>query len=242
LAGGERIEAPVVAASCDPKHLFLNLLAPGVIPYRLEHRIRMFRTRGTTAQLLLALDTPVRFACRPEANGIAFARTGGSLTRLEKAFDAVKYRTFSETPALEVHVPTVAAPDLAPAGHSVMSVLIHFAPYDLEAGWDEAQKERLGNRVVEILETHVPGLKSTIVSGQILSPRDLEERYGITGGHIHHGEHSLDQLLMRPAPECSEYRTPVPGLFLCGAGSHPGGGLTCGPGALAASSILAAAG
>ncbi len=240
LAGGERIEARVVAASCDPKHLFLDLLPPGAIAHRLEHRIRKFRARGTTAQLLLALAAPVRFACRPEADGIAFARAASSLTHLERAFDAVKYRAFSDAPALDIHVPTVETPGLAPAGHSVLSALIHFAPHDLRAGWDEAQKERLGDRVVEILESHAPGLKSAIVSGQLLSPRDLEERYGITGGHIHHGEHSLDQLLIRPAPECAEYRTPVPGLFLCGSGSHPGGGLTCGPGALAAASILAA--
>ncbi len=239
IAGGEELAAKVVAASCEPKRALLGLLPSGSIRSRLAHRLRKYRTRGTTAQVLLALESPLRFACRKDRD-IEFARTGNDLTQIEQAFDAVKYGRCSPKPVLEIHVPTVSSPDLAPNGHCVASLLVHFAPYDLDPGWDEGEKERLGDRVVEILEAHAPGLSSAIKGRQVLAPVDLEERYGLTGGQIHHGEHCMDQLLIRPAPECAGYRTPVPGLFLCGGGTHPGGGLTCRPGALAASVILKA--
>jgi phytoene dehydrogenase-like protein len=237
IAGGEELSARVVAASCEPKRVLLGLLPSGSIQSRLEHRMRKYRTRGTTAQVLLALGSPLRFACRKDRD-IELARTGNDLTQIEKAFDAVKYGKCSPTPVLEIHVPTVSSPDLAPKGHGVASLLVHFAPYDLDPGWDEGERERLGDRAVEVLEGHAPGLSSAIKGRRILGPVDLEERYALTEGHVHHGEHSVDQLLIRPAPECSGYRTPVPGLFLCGGGTHPGGGLTCRPGSLAASAIL----
>ncbi|HEY3174241.1 MAG TPA: NAD(P)/FAD-dependent oxidoreductase [Candidatus Polarisedimenticolia bacterium] len=237
LSGGAVVSATVVAASCDPKQVLLKLLAPGTIPYRLEHRMEGFRARGTTAQVLLAVKGPVRFAGATD-DQVEFARTGGSLVEIERAFDAVKYRRASQTPILDIHVPTVSRPELAPTGGSVVSILVHFAPYDLEGGWDDLQRRALGDRVVAILETQAPGVTAGIVRGEVLSPADIETRYGVTGGQIHHGEHALDQILIRPAPECVGYRTPVPGLYLCGGGSHPGGGLTCQPGTLAARAIL----
>jgi phytoene dehydrogenase-like protein len=120
----------------------------------------------------------------------------------------------------------------------VASILVHFAAYDLDPAWDDGQRARLGDNVVSILEEHAPGLSSSIVARKVIAPPDIEARYGVTGGHIHHGEHCLDQILIRPTPECHAYRTPIRGLFLCGSGSYPGGGLTCAPGALAASAIL----
>jgi len=150
----------------------------------------------------------------------------------------VKYRRVSETPVLEIHVPTVADPTLAPPGRAVLSVLVHFAPYDLAQGWTDEARDRLGDRVVEILERHAPGIGSTVLARRVLSPADLEARYGLWGGHLHHGEHALDQILIRPIPECAGYKTPVPGLYLCGSGAYPGGGLTCAPGALAAAAVL----
>ena len=238
LGSGEEIRAPVVAASCDPKQLFLRLISAGGITHRLEQRIRKFRTRGTTAQILLALDGPLEFASRP-GEPVEFARVATELDEIERAFDAVKYRTLPERPVLEVHVPTVSAPELAPPGHAVVSILAHFVPHTLESGWSDADRDRLLAGVQGVLEEHAPGLGSRVVAHRVLAPENLESRYGTTGGHAHHGEHATDQLLVRPAPECVGHRTPVPGLYLCGSGSHPGGGLTCAPGALAASAILA---
>ena len=237
LDSGEEVRARMVAASCDPSQVFLHLLPPGVIPSTLEHQVSKLRTQGTTAQVVLAVQGPVRFAGAPEASW-EFARLCGSIEALERAFDPVKYRALPERPALDVHVPTEVDADLAPAGDSVVSVLAHFVPYDLEGGWDDTARSRLAKGIVEQLEEHVPGLSRRIVGTQVSCPVDLESRYGMTGGNIHHIDHALDQRLLRPAPGCCRYETPVRGLVLCGSGSHPGGGLTCAPGAMAASVLL----
>ena len=239
LDGGEQIDAAVVAASCDPRRTFLYLIPGRDITPKLEHRIQSFRMRGTTAKVNLALNAPLRFACRPDLE-IEYARTGERMDDLERAFDAVKYGRFSERPILDIYVPTAASPDLAPDGHSVASILVHFVPDDLRdtrQGWTKKQREKLVKTVIDTLEQYAPGTRQSIVARDVLAPPDLEERYGITHGHIHHGEHALDQLLVRPCPECARYRTPIEGLYLCGSGSPPGGGLTCAPGALAASAM-----
>lgn len=234
--GSEAFDAPIVAAACDPKRAMLDLLPLGSLSHRTEHRLSTVRMKGTTAWVHLAVDGRVRFAARPD-DDIEHARTGSHVDDVERAFDAIKYRQRSPTPILDVHVPTVGNPDLAPAGKSVITVAVHFAPYDLEGGWTEAATAALGERVIELLGTHVPGLADAIVGRAVRTPVDIEARYGLTGGHVHHGEHALDQILIRPIPECVGYRTPVPGLWLCGSGVHPGGGLTCAPGALAAAAI-----
>jgi phytoene dehydrogenase-like protein len=128
---------------------------------------------------------------------------------------------------------------LAPSGHHVVSILVHYAAYDLEGGWTRERTRELGSRVVETLCRVCPSVGERIVGAEVLSPADIEKRYGLTNGHIFHGEPTPDQLLfMRPTIECSRYATPIPGLFLCGSGSHPGGGITCGPGYLGAKAIL----
>ena len=236
LDGGEEIASKVVAASCDPKTAFA-MLPEGAVPFPLRRHIADYRMRGSTAQVLLALNKPLRFACR-EDEDIARARTGRDMNELERAFDAIKYRRFSERPILDIFVPSVESPDIAPAGHAVVSMLVHYAPRDLDGGWNDEQRRQLGDAAVAALQAHAPGVKETIVSGQVLTPEDIEQRYGIAGGHIFHGECALDQILVRPTPECSGHATPVPGFYLCGGGTHPGGGLTCAPGALAAARIL----
>ncbi len=233
LEGGEEIAARTVAASCDPKRLFLDLLPQTAFSSRLAERIRCFRTRGTTAQVLLALARPPRFAARPD-DPVELARSGACLDDLERAFDAVKYRGIAERPVLDVLV----ARALAPAGAAALSVLVHFVPYDLAGGTADGQRERLAESVVARLERYAPGVASAVVGRTVLLPVDLESRYALTGGQLHQGEHALDQLLVRPAPECARYQTPVRGLYLCGSGAHPGGGLTCRPGSLAAAAIL----
>jgi len=233
LAGGEDIDAAVVVSSCDPKTTFLQLLAPNAVAPKLEARIRSWRTRGTTAKVHLALDKQLEFGCRP-GEVFEYARTGEELDELERAFDPVKYRTRPDSPQLDVFVPSVSRPELAPDGHAMVSIMAHFVPYDYDAGWSDDEREKLGDAVVAALESYAPGVTQSIVAREVLTPLDIERRYGVTGGHIYHGEHGLDQVAVRPTPETSRYATPIDGLFLCGAGSHPGGGVTCAPGALAA--------
>ena len=237
LEDGEVVEAAKVVATCHPSHLFLDLIAPRFLPFEFQQNVERYRSRGTAAKIDLALSSYPEFSCRPDAKA-EIIRTGETLDDLERAFDPVKYRRFSERPVLDVWVPTVESSALAPDGHHVFSIAVHFAPYELEGGWSEASKEELYEAAVDVLAAYVPGLRQAVVGRRILSPADLEERYGVSGGHLHHGEHSTDQLLARPTPECVRYRTPFPGLFICGSGSHPGGGITCAPGGLAARSIV----
>ena len=174
-------------------------------------------------------------------NGISaleYYRTGNSFDEMERAFDPAKYGRFSEEPVLDIHVPTVSYSDLAPSGHSVVSVLVHYAPYHLKEGWNESTRKKLLDTVIQTLERYSPQLSSSIVSAQVLTPADLEAQYALTNGHIFHGEHAVDQLITRPFPSCAGYATPIEGLFICGSGSHPGGGITGLPGYLGALTVL----
>ncbi len=238
--GGEPLRAPLVLATCDPRQTLLKLLPASAISGSLAGEIASFRARGTTAKIHLGLAAYPEIASRP---GEVFERlrlAGDSVEDLERASDAAKYGRISERPWLEVSFPSVADPSLAPAGHHVASILVHWAPYDLGGGWDAAATSRLYELALERLAEHLPSLRQSIVASEVLTPEDLEAVFGLTGGHLHHGEHALDQLLVRPAPCCARYDTPVRGLFLGGSGSHPGGGVTSAPGALAAKRALEA--
>lgn len=238
LTGGETIDADIVVAACDPKHALLQLVAAHAIGPTLEHRIASWRSDGTTAKLDLALDTPLRFDCRPDLE-VVHARTGDTIDDMERAFDASKYGRFPDVPNLDVHVPSVSSADLAPDGHCVVSITAHFVPYDRRGGWTDDARAGLERAIMDALERHVTGLRDHVVAAELLTPVDIERRYGTTGGHVYHGDHALDQLLVRPCPECARYATPIRGLYLAGSGSHPGGGLTCAPGALAAGAVRA---
>jgi phytoene dehydrogenase-like protein len=237
LSDGETIDAGVVAASCDPKQVFLKLLSPSVVAPKLNHQIDSLRCSGTTAKVDLALRGPLRFACREDLE-VEHARICTTIDDMERAFDETKYGRCSRYPVLDVYVPTVSTSGLAPDDQHVVSILAHFAPYDLGSGWTDTDRETLGDTVVATLGRYAPELSKQIIARQVLSPVDIEQRYGVTGGHIHHVEHALDQMLVRPVPQCARYATPLGGLYLCGSGSHPGGGLTGAPGALAAAAVL----
>jgi phytoene dehydrogenase-like protein len=236
--GDDVIEASVVASACDTKQTLLSLLSPVEISETLTHRIGTLRSRGTAAKVNIALDARVELAGRP-GELVELVRTGGTIDELEKAFDPVKFDRYAERPMLEIYMPCATDASCAPDGHSVLSVLVHFVPYRLEDGWHYRERERLGDVVVESLSEYAPRIKDCIEFVEVLTPVEIEARYGATEGHIYNGEHALDQLLIRPTPECARYRTPIEGLYLCGSGSYPGGGLTCAPGALGASAILA---
>jgi phytoene dehydrogenase-like protein len=238
LEGGRFVEAPLVVATCDPKRALLDLIEPGTLPLDVEEQVASIRMRGSTAKVNLALDGQISFRDR-EGERHARAVVSDHLDEIERAFDAAKYRACSERPHLEVSIPSVNDASLAPAGKDVVSILAHAAPYHVEGGWSREASERFADAVVEMLEGVAPGTRGRIVAREVLSPADLEDRYGLTGGHIHHGEHALDQLLfMRPTSKLARYKTPIEGLYLGGSGSHPGGGVTCQPGALAAEAIL----
>lgn len=234
IQGGEEIFSQKVASSCTPQETFLNLFEDMELEYEFDFWIRKIRSRGTTAKINLAVNDKVLL----NGNETEYARTGNSIDEMEKAFDPVKYREVTDSPFLDIYLPTISNPSLAPDGHSVVSILAHQVPYDFDKQWNEESKNKLYRDILNQLEIYSPQISEKVVGSEILSPRDLEERYSLTNGHIFHGEHFVDQLITRPVPSCANYRTPVEGLYLCGSGSHPGGGITCAPGSLAAKEIL----
>jgi phytoene dehydrogenase-like protein len=233
LASGEDLEAGAVVATCDPKRTFLELIAPGTLPIRIEEEYERIRMRGTAAKIHLALDGALEVAARPGERFEHLRIGGGHVDDLERAFDAVKYAQVSTSPHLEVRVPTVADPSLAPAGHEVVSILASYAPHHVLGGWTAERSAALLESVLATLERHAPQVRQRLVAAEVLTPADLESRYALTGGQLHHGEPALDQLLvLRPTPSAARYATSVAGLYLCGSGSHGGGGVNCVPGSL----------
>jgi len=238
LDDGAVIEAAAVSASCNPKTVLLDLLPVEALTHITEHRISNFRTYGTTAHLLLAVDGPVSFQGESAYQDMRHLRIAPTLNHVEKAFDAIKYDNFSDEPVLDIVVPTIDNPGLAPDGKSVVSVLVGYAPFNLERGWSDSAKNTLTKNAIDTISRYVPGIEQKLIATKLSTPVDLEDDYGLTGGHLHHGEPGLDQILIRPIPECFNYETPVPGLTLCGSGTHPGGTVSCMAGALAAHEIL----
>lgn len=226
LEDGGTIEARAVLGAIDPRQLFLSLVGPAALPPTFVERIRHYRARGVTAKINLALSSPPRLA-RAEAPFPARLLVAPGLEYLERAHDDAKYGRVSESPWLELAVPTFADASLAPAGGHVMSICVHVAPRDLrQATWPEAGEDCY-RAAMRALEPVVPGLDALVVGREIITPADLEQRWGLSGGHIFHGEPAMDQTwVARPLLGWSRYATPVTGLFAGGAGTHPGGGLT----------------
>lgn len=237
-ASGETIGAKIVASNADPKRTFLHLVDPAELSPEFLLQVRNYEMNGAVARVNLALDGAPRLAGDAEDLPPHF-RIAPSLEYIERAYDDAKYGSASAEPFLDVVVPTVVDPTLAPSGKHVMSALVQYAPYNLRRGsWDK-DRDKLGDRVLALLEDYLPGLERMVVARQVLTPADLESAFGLTEGHIYHGEMTLDQLyVLRPVPGWSQYRTPVDGLYLCGSGAHPGGGITGAPGYNAARQIL----
>ena len=225
LESGETIPAESVISNADPKTTFLALLGPEYLDTDFVRRIDHFRSKGLVAKVHLALDAAPRF------NGVDAAGLAGrllvspSLEYLELAFNPSKYREVPANPVLEITVPSIKDPSLAPAGKHVMSINVMFVPYELGADAAGARAQLLSN-VLATLERYAPGVRDRITASQVLTPRDLEREFGMAGGHWHHGALAFDQFFVtRPVPGAAGYSTPMPGLYLCGAGSHPGGGV-----------------
>ena len=242
LSDGEEIDAPIVASNLTPHVTFLDLIDSRELPSDLLQGIRNFRSEGTSCKINLALSGLPSFRALPGAPGPQHRATMHicpSIDYVERAWDDAKYGRPSQSPLLELTVPTMYDPTLAPAGRHIMGIFLQYAPYTLrERTWDE-EREPFANRVFALIEEYAPGFKSLIVDKQVLTPLDLERRFGLTGGNIFHGEMSLDQMfVMRPLPSCARYRTPIRGLYLCGSGVHPGGGVMGAPGYNAAREML----
>jgi phytoene dehydrogenase-like protein len=225
LETGEEIRARSVVSSTDPKTTFLGLLGSEHLDAGFVRRIVHLRSRGLTAKLHLALDGPPQFA------GLEAAALRGRLLwapspqHIERAYNHAKYGEFSASPILEITVPTMADAALAPPGKHVLSAVVQYAPYALSGGW-AAGRQRFTELLIDTLATLAPGLRSQVVHAELLTPADIEAQFRITGGHWHHAELALDQFFMlRPVPGIAQYRAPVGGLYLCGAGCHPGGGV-----------------
>jgi phytoene dehydrogenase-like protein len=230
LVSGEILLAPVVLSNADPKRTFLRLVDPSDLPRDFLDHIRHFQTEGVVARVNLALDA---LPALPSTEGTPAAhwRIAPSLEYLERAYDDAKYGAVSDAPFLDLVIPSVVDPELAPPGKHVMSVLVQYAPYHRRKGDWDSEREVFGDRVLDQLDHWMPGLRRLVVGREVLTPVDLEKRFGLTDGHIYHGEMTMNQqLVLRPAPGYSRYRTPIAGLYLCGSGAHPGGGVTGAPG------------
>lgn len=244
LKDGEEIAAEAIVSGVDPKRTFFHLIDPSQLDPVFANRIKNFRAKGNVAKVNLALGGLPVFSAL-EANERALRSLSGrihigpDIDYLERAFDDSKYGELSRAPYLDVTIPTILDPSLAPDGKHVLSAYVQFSPYKLKEGNWNSQRRELGLRVINTFAAYAPNLSSLVEGMQIITPEDLETCYGFTGGHIFHGELALDQLFtMRPVLDWARYKTPIRGLFLCGSGTHPGNGLTGASGANAAREII----
>ena len=239
LKDGNEIDADIVISGVDPKSTFMCLVGPKKLEYDFVHKIKNIRTRGNASKVHLALST------LPKFNGVNKEDLGQriiispSMEYLEQAFDFTKYQTCSNNLPMEIVIPTIYDQSLAPNGHHVLSAIVNYTPRTLDGGWAR-EKENILENVINTLNQYAPGIKEKILHSELLSPEDIENEYGATGGQWHHGELTFDQFLMlRPASGIAQYHTPIDSLYLCGAGSHPGGGLMGLAGKNAATEIIA---
>jgi phytoene dehydrogenase-like protein len=228
VAGGQEIAADVVLSAVDPKTTFLRLVDPSALSPEFAMRIRNYRARGTVAKINLALAAVPRFAGAPEVAALSGRiHVGPGLDALERAFDYAKYGEVSPEPWLEATIPSIADPQLAPAGAHVMSIYAHYAPAALRGSTWDVERPRLLHAVLRTLDTYAPGFAALVVAADVMAPDRLESEHHYFGGHIFHGELTLDQLFtMRPLLGHGRYDSPIQGLHLCGGGTHPGGFLT----------------
>jgi phytoene dehydrogenase-like protein len=235
LSDGTHVGARMVLSGVHPRTTFLDLVGRAHLPDDLVEDVERYRTRGASAKVNLALDALPDFTAMPGTElGPQHPEfiICPSIAYLERAWDDAKYGHVSDRPMLDCVIPTTKDDSLAPPGKHILTAFVQYAPYDLADGrsWDE-EGEALMERVIETMAEYAPNLKDAITHTHAVTPLDLEQRFGLLGGNIFQGEMSLDQLFfLRPAPQAGAYRTPVRGLYLCGSGTHPGGGVMGAPG------------
>jgi phytoene dehydrogenase-like protein len=237
LANGEKVSAANIVSSADPKSTFFKMVGVENLEIEFTNRIKRLRCDGYVAKLHLALKG------LPKVNGLdqldGRMIIAPDMDTIEYAYDEAKYGECSEKPVMEVVIPSLHDASAAPAGQHVLSAHMMYVPYELKGGWTEEAKQACYQRAIDTLAVYMPDIREQIIHGELLTPLDLEHNYNVTGGHWHHTEFAADQMLMmRPTYEAAQYKTPIPGLYLCGAGSHPGGDLMGGPGHNAARELL----
>jgi phytoene dehydrogenase-like protein len=241
LDGGDELRADLVLSSVDPKLTFLKLIDDRELPADFAGEVRRYKFRGSSGKVNLALDALPDFTCRPGAGPHlrGALSISPSVDYMERAYDEAKYGAFSRRPYIDMVIPTLTDPSVAPPGKHVLSCFVQYAPYRLASGtWDE-QRDAFGDAVVDTIAEYAPNLRRIIVGRQVLTPLDLEREFGLTEGNIFQGELTLEQLFFaRPVPGWAQYRTPIRNLWMCGSATHPGGGIMGAPGRNAALRIL----
>jgi phytoene dehydrogenase-like protein len=243
LENGDEINAKIVISNLDPNRTYLKMIGENNLEADVLKEIKRFKLRGSSGKVNLALDSVPEFSCRPGdgehiKGDIAIAP---GIDYLEKAFDQAKYGEFSTRPYINAVIPTLTDPTLAPPGKHILSCFVQYAPYHIKEGAENWPKyrEAFGDTVVDTLAEYIPGLKDKILYRQVLTPWDIEQTMGLTEGNIFHGELSLEQLLFqRPMADFSKYKTSIPKLWMCGSGTHPGGGIMGASGELCAKTML----
>ncbi|HSA93404.1 MAG TPA: NAD(P)/FAD-dependent oxidoreductase [Terriglobales bacterium] len=240
LENGDEFHADVVSSSVDPRLTFVKMIERGNLPDEFLEEVNRYKFRGSSGKVNMALDALPNFTCMP---GPGLHLRGAisispSVEYMERAYDDAKYGRYSRRPYVDIVIPSLTDPSLAPPGKHVMSCFVQYAPYKLNGDWDK-EREAFGDTVVETIAEHAPNLKNIILHRQVVTPLDLEREWGLTEGNIFQGELSLEQLFfLRPVPGWAQYRTPIANLYMCGSATHPGGGIMGAPGRLAALEIL----
>jgi phytoene dehydrogenase-like protein len=242
LQNGDEIYGDVISSSVDPRLTFLKFIEENMLPSDFLEDVRRYKFRGSSGKVNIALDALPDFKCLPGpgAHLRGAISISPSVEYMEKAYDDAKYGNFSRRPYIDIVIPSLTDPSVAPPGKHVMSCFVQYAPYKLRPGlnWDD-QREAFGNNVIETIVEYAPNLKSIILNKQVLTPLDLEREFGLSEGNIFQGELSLEQLFfLRPVPGYAQFRTPIKNLYMCGSATHPGGGIMGAPGRLAALEIL----
>jgi len=242
LENGDEFYADVISSSVDPRLTFLKFIDEKQLPGEFLEDVRRYKFRGSSGKVNIALDALPDFKCLPGPGSHlrGAISISPSVEYMEKAYDDAKYGNFSRRPYIDIVIPSLTDPSVAPPGKHVMSCFVQYAPYKLRAGlnWDE-QREAFGNNVIDTLAEYAPNIKNIIINKQVLTPLDLEREFGLSEGNIFQGELSLEQLFfLRPVPGYAQFRTPIKNLYMCGSATHPGGGIMGAPGRLAALEIL----
>jgi phytoene dehydrogenase-like protein len=241
LANGDELQADVVISSVDPHLTFLKLMDPSTLPTEFVEDVRRYKFRGSSGKVNLALDALPNFTCLPGTGPHlrGAMSISPSVDYMEQAYDDAKYGRFSRRPYIDIVIPSLTDPSVAPPGKHVMSCFVQYAPYHLKEGtWDE-QREAFGDAVIDAIAQFAPNIRNIVLHRQVLTPLDIEREFGLTEGNIFQGELTLEQLFfLRPVPGWARYATPIDRLYLCGSATHPGGGIMGAPGRNAAMRIL----